>query len=762
MRRRAVVLGLAVVSVTALALLASGPLAARLGLRRVRPNVLLISIDTLRADRVGAYGHAAAQTPHLDALAVRGLRFTQASTVVPLTLPAHASLLTGTFPAFHGVRDNGGFYIGEEQVTLAETLRAQGFATGGFVAAFVLDSRWGIAQGFDTYFDDFDLSQAQGVGLDSVQRRGDEVVQHAAAWIDARGDAPFFAWVHLYDPHAPYDAPEPYRARFPTGLHGAYDAEVAFTDAQVGELLRRLGSERLARTLVVVVGDHGESLGEHEEQAHGFFVYDATLAVPLIVAGPGIEARVIDEQVRLVDVAPTLCDLLGVPAPQAVQGRSLLPLARGERLGLTAWSESYYPRYHYGWSQLEALRDGRFKFIAAPRPELFDLRADPHETRDLAANDPQRVAAFTRTLDELRAKLRGRAAASGPRPVDRETEERLQALGYVGGGVSARYLDERPRADPKDKIALYNLLKRAGSASLEGRLDDALALAREALRADPEIIEGHTLVGNFDAKASRHAAAADAYRRALALDPEHLGATFSLALAYKNLGRLDDAAAGFERLRTLDPKNGKALWQLADIDRRRGRLEQACDRLAQALTLDVDRPAFQLALGECRLEQKRWPEARAALEAALRARTDLPDAHFDLALVAEAQGDLAAAMHAYEAELRRDLRHHRASFNLAKLLLREGRVADALARFRAAVDAQPDFGTGWLYLGKALLDTGDLAGAEQAARTGLARRPEPGTAALGHLVLADVYTRQGRPDAARRALLAARRPQARR
>jgi arylsulfatase A-like enzyme/cytochrome c-type biogenesis protein CcmH/NrfG len=729
------------------------------GPRPPRPNLLLVSLDTLRADRLGAYGYAQAQTPRLDALAARGVRFTQATTVAPLTLPAHASLLTGTFPAFHGVRDNGGFYLGDDALTLAEVLKAQGYATAGFVGAFVLDSRWGIAQGFDTYFDDFDLSKYGGVGLDTVQRRGDEVVAHAAAWLDAARAAPFFAWVHLYDPHAPYDAPEPYRSRFPPGLQGAYDAEVAYTDAVVGTLLERVGQERLKDTLVVVVGDHGESLGEHQEQAHGFFVYDATVQVPLIVAGPGLAPRTVDEQVRLVDVMPTVLERLGVPASAAVQGRSLVPLTRGERLGLTAWSETYYPRYHYGWSQLEALRDGRFKLVAAPRPELYDLRADPHETRDLSAAEPERVAAFTRVLDELRTRLAGRAAAAGPQAVDRETEERLQALGYVGGSVSARHLEERPRGDPKDKIGLYNLLKRAGSASLEGRLDAAVALVREALAADPEIIEGHTLLGNFHAKAGRHADAVDAYRRALALDPEHRGATFSLALAYKNLGRLDDAQAGFERVRRLDPKNGKALWQLADLDAQRGRLEDAQARLEEALALDVDRPGFLLKLGEVHIEQKRWSEARAALTAALEAKPDLPHARFDLALVAEAQGDAATAVRGYEAELARDPKSHRAAFNLAKLLLRAGRASEAAARFRAAVEAQPDFGTGWLYLAKALCDSGDLQAAEQAARTGLARRPEAGTAPLGHYVLADVYTRLGRERDARRELAAARKAQ---
>jgi arylsulfatase A-like enzyme len=254
-------------------------------------SVLLISVDTLRADRLGSYGYAAAATPVLDALAARGLRFTQATTTVPLTLPAHTSLMTGTFPTFSGVRDNGGFYVDDSLTTLAETLKGAGYRTGGFVGAFVLDGRWGIAQGFDTYYDDFDLSKFDlEAGLDAAQRPGSEVVDHALAWLDTEREQPFFAWVHLYDPHAPYRAPEAFRSRFPASQSGAYDAEIAATDEQIGRLLAALqASGRLESTLVVVVADHGESLGEHGELQHGFFVYDAAMHVQLIIAGPGVE-----------------------------------------------------------------------------------------------------------------------------------------------------------------------------------------------------------------------------------------------------------------------------------------------------------------------------------------------------------------------------------------------------------------------------------------------------------------------------------------
>ena len=396
-----------------------------------RPSVLLVSIDTLRADHVGSYGYRAAATPVIDALAARGLRFEQAETVTPLTLPAHTSLLSGTFPAFNGVRDNGSFYVGDEITTLAEVLKAHGYRTGGFVGAYVLDHRWGIAQGFDRYYDDFDLSRFEmAAGLDAAQRPGSEVVDHALAWLASPSDAPFFAWVHLYDPHSPYVPPEPYRSRFPATLVGAYDGEIAATDAQVGRLIDYLTSSgRLTNTVIVVVGDHGESLGEHGEQQHGFFVYDASVRIPLIVAGPRVPTRAVPDQVRIVDVMPTILELAGVEVPSAVQGVSLMPLGRGERRDLLGYSETWYPRYHYGWSELTAVRDGRYKFIAAPRRELYDTQADPGELHDVTASNPRVADALERALADMTAKLAAAARPQQPRPVEPEVEERLRSLG---------------------------------------------------------------------------------------------------------------------------------------------------------------------------------------------------------------------------------------------------------------------------------------------------------------------------------------------
>jgi choline-sulfatase len=722
-----------------------------------RPNVLLVSIDTLRADRLGSYGYAAARTPVLDELAARGLRFAHATTVVPLTLPAHASLLTGTFPAYHGVRDNGQFYVADEQITLAEVLKDRGYRTGGFVGAFVLDRRWGIAQGFDTYFDDFDLEKYElAAGIDAAQRPANEVVDRAAAWLRESSGAPFFAWVHLYDPHAPYAAPAPIASQFPPTMSGAYDAEVAFTDTAVGRLLEALGDAR-DNTVVVVVGDHGESLGEHQEQQHGFFVYDAVTQVPLIVAGPGLPARAVDSQVRIVDVMPTVLEALRVEKPPAVQGVSLLPFAGGARLELLALTESWYPRYHYGWSELTAVRDGRYKFIAAPRRELYDLQNDPHEARNIAGEIPQRADAFERALRQMTASVAQSAKPQSPREVDPEVEERLRALGYVGSSVSPRTLEDRPRGDPKDRIGLYNLLKLAGTDSVAGRVDEAIAKVERVLAEDPEVVEAHLMLGNLHLKARRQDHAIAAYQKALSLDDRHENAAFALALAYKQAERLDAAEAGFERVLQMNPRSTKSQWQLADIWMRRGDFARAEQALSSALSMNVDRPAFLLKIGESQIQLAKYDEAEKNLREALRLKPDQAMAHYDLGVLFEARGDAAKAADEYIAEVKAHPNVYQAHFNLGKIMSRVGRAKDAAQHFRAAVDANPAFGAGYLYLAKALLDAGDLRSSEAAALKGLESNTDRDVRPLGHYVLADVYTRLGRErDAARHAALGRR------
>jgi choline-sulfatase len=587
--------------------------------------------------------------------------------------------------------------------------------------------------------------------MDMIQRPGSQVVDRALEWLREEPNQPFFAWVHLYDAHTPYEAPEPFRSHYPRTNDGAYDAEIASADAQVGRLLGALRSDgRLDDTLVVVAADHGEMLGEHGELTHGFFIYEAATHIPLIVSGPGVPTAVVSGQVRIVDVMPTALSLLAMPVPKQVQGTDLMPLSRGQRLDLVAHSESWYPRYHYGWSELRAIQDGRFKFIRAPRPELYDLETDRREERDRSSEYAPRLPVFGRALEEFESRTARAGAPRGPRPVDAETEERLAALGYVAGSVNLKTIDQPARGDPKDKIELYNLLKQASSLSVEENVDEAIATVRRALARDPDIVEGYMLLGNFYKKKKRPEDAIAAYRDALARDSEHQNALFSLALAYKDEGRLDEARVGFERAQELDPRNGRVLWQLADLWMRKGDSARAEAILTDALERKVDEHRLLLKLGENRIEAKRFDEAERALKAALEKKPGLALAQFDLGLAYEGMGQVDKAIESYEAELATNPKAYRAAFNAAKLLQKSGRGRAAVALFRKVVEIEPTFGTGQLYLAKTLLDAGDLGGAEQWARAGLTNKPEPRMAPLGHYVLADVYERQGRAAEARR------------
>ena len=411
-------------------------------------GVVIITLDTTRADRLSVYGFMDAEMPHLERLAREGVVFDQATSVAPLTLPAHSSLFTGLFPPGHGVRDNGGGPLSSAHLTLAESLSGRGFRTAAFVSSAVLDADRGLQQGFDHY---------TGVsGWDLIgrtpgprrQRPADEVVSEAISWIETIGDAPFFVWAHLYDPHRPYEAPEPFRSRHAD----PYVAELAFVDSQIGRLLDTLDRRQLLeRTIVVVAADHGESLGDHGERDHGIFIYESVLRVPLIIRAPGVSSRRVGDVVRLVDVMPTVLDLLRVRAP-LMDGSSLVALLRGQpsAMELDAYAESQYP-LRFGWSPLRALRAGRYKLVEAPRAELYDLERDPFEERNIYKDRPEVARALARRLAAFGTESSPRHGRNNTDPAAAgELRERLASLGYVGTGTAPAVTSRGDRPDPKD------------------------------------------------------------------------------------------------------------------------------------------------------------------------------------------------------------------------------------------------------------------------------------------------------------------------
>ncbi len=520
--------------------------------------MLLVTIDTLRADRVAVYGDAQARTPQLDALARGGVLFEHAYSPVPLTLPAHASILTGLLPPQHGVRGNGSFALGAAPRTLAEALRGQGLATAAFVGAFPLARRFGLDRGFDTYDDAFE--RAPGLHFEFPERRADKVADAALAWL-GRTPGPVFAWVHFYDPHAPYDPPEAFRDADP------YRGEVAFADAMLGRLLEAW-ERRSGPSVVAVTSDHGEAFGEHGEVSHGLFVYDTTLHVPLVLRGAGVvSARRIAQRVGIVDLAATLADLAGASAmPGTSLKRFLQPggqIATGAEAPL--YAETLAPRLDFGWSELRSWREHGLKYIEAPRRELYDLDSDPGESSNLAES---RVDATTRLAAALGAGLQRLGDTESRRAPDPEAAERLRALGYAQG-----FSGRGSGADPKDRVEVARLIAQATGPFAGPR--EVIAAYSDIAQRDP----GNPLV-NFrlaDAllRSGRAREAIPLFRKVTATAPRSADPYVGLATACAQLGRVDEARQALRQALEADPASGQAHYNLGELARARGDSKEA-------------------------------------------------------------------------------------------------------------------------------------------------------------------------------------------
>jgi arylsulfatase A-like enzyme/Tfp pilus assembly protein PilF len=716
-------------------------------------NVLLITLDTTRADHLGCYGYPNVRTPNIDGLAAEGVLFKNTTAQSPLTLPSHSSIFTGNYPSRHGVRDNGGFYLGPENITLAELLKQNGWATSAFVGAFVLDSRWGLNQGFDYYYDNFDFAKYKKISLDSVQREGGEVIKAFFDWFKTNGDRRFFSWIHFYDPHTPYEPPEPYKSEYSGRPWGLYDGEIAYVDSLIGKVLESLRQKGvLDKTIIVIAADHGESLGEHGESFHAFFIYDATVSVPLILRLPAsnLKSKTIDDQVENVDIMPTLLDLLGIAVPDEVQGRSLVPLLAGSRAGgdRMAYSESYYPRYHYGWSELKSLRSVRYKYIQAPRPELYDIVRDPGERNNIFGQNGSEADRFIKEMTRIEERSRAHGDESkAPLQPDDETLEKLKALGYVGGFTSsARLSRSAGLADPKDKIHLYNKIKQAEGASADREYDDALKRLGEVIDEDPGIMEARQVRGQIYMELDRPEEAIEECRAALGIDPEYEAAIFTMAQAYRKLKKFDEASAGFRRLIQMDPKDPKPYMNLGEISIDVGDIDAAISYFENAIAADPAHSAVaHNLLGSAYLEKKMLEPAEREIRRSLEMRPQMPDAHYNLGLLYEEKGDLRRAAEEYRKEIEIHTAAYPAYFNLALLCAKAGDRQGELENLKEAVKANPLYARGCLFLAKAYLDRDEnFDEAIRLARKGLELEPEAESAPLGHYILADIFNRLGR------------------
>jgi arylsulfatase A-like enzyme/predicted Zn-dependent protease len=721
-RRRAawITAGVAVAAVCAAWLL--GPWGRERRLRAApRPlDVVLLTLDTTRADRLGCYGGGDA-SPSLDGLARSGVLFRRAYAHVPLTAPSHSSLLTGLLPPRHGVRDNGGYVLKEDVPTLAEPFVEAGYRTAAFVSAFVLERRFGLARGFASYEDDVAAAAGDRM-LDSV--RADVTVDRALAWLGAADPRPVFAWVHLYDPHLPYEPPEPFATRF---KDRPYEGEIAFMDAQVGRLLAALAA-RGRPALVAAVGDHGESLGEHQELTHSYFIYEGTQRVPFLLSLPGWlpAGATVEPVVRGVDLMPTLLEIAGLPVPQGLDGASLVPLVTRRSRGEPgpAYLESYHPRLWWGARELLGLRTGPWLFIRSPRPELYDVDRDPAAAVNLAARSPQE-------MERLSARLAGYAAGADPlegrAATDLEAAGRLRALGYVGGTPAPAEEDAAALPDAKDNAPLLAAWSRGEDLAARGRRDEALAAYREALGINPRSVTVRLRVADTLLDLGRPAEAFQEYaelslrhpdeptyvqgmarclarqgrgqdalsllRPAVARSRDAIGLREELAVVLLASGRAEEAAKELAIVVEQAPRQVAPRLRLGATLVRAGRLRDASAAFRGVLERSPrsaeGREALRAlaALADRLLDERDFPEARTAYRAVLDAgRVDDDAVYSNLALAAYRMGRRDEALGVLQQGLARVPGSARLRLRAGRLLEEAGRRDEAEREYRRAIE----------------------------------------------------------------------------
>jgi choline-sulfatase len=551
-------------------------------------HLILITIDTLRADRVGAYGYARARTPRIDALASRGARFEQAYATAPITLTSHASLMTGRYPPGHGARHNG-VTLDPGVPTLAAALTSAGFSTGAFVGAFPLDHRFGLNKGFGTYGDRMPRTVD---GRPANERPGRDVTAEAVVWLAAHRNERRFLWVHFFEPHAPYGNPRSGRS-----IADRYDDDVAEADVQVGKIVDVLGADA-SSSLIVVASDHGEAFGEHGEVSHSLFVYDTTLRVPLIIAGPSISRRTISGPVSLIDVVPTVLKLLDVKGLDA-DGIDLTPAMNGATVpDRSLYAESFAPLLDFGWAPLRSIRSQGVKYIDAPKPELYDVARDPGETQDVSSSDDARVA----TLREQVQRYTPAAPNSGN--ADPQALARLQALGYVAGGGPSSSAN---RPDPKDRRALAADLARVASGELNGAaLETTL---RRILKDDPRNPQANLRLGYVLLESNRCPAAEPHFTAAIAAHIPTADAHLGLAQCQVAEQRLKEAQTTLLQANGVERGNPAVLANLGIVLSAMGRHSEAVAPLHAALEIDPDFHEARFNLARVFAHEARWQDA---------------------------------------------------------------------------------------------------------------------------------------------------------
>ncbi|MFC2164783.1 sulfatase-like hydrolase/transferase [Acidobacteriota bacterium] len=649
-------------------------------------NVLLITLDTTRADRLGCYGYERAGTPNLDSIAAGGVKFANTYTSVPLTLPSHCSIFTGTYPIYHRVRNNGLYYLGNENVTLAEILEKKGFRTSAFVSSFTVDSRFGLDQGFEVYDDTFHHQEI----LKSFrsERPAEEVFGSYSNWLDEHSDDKFFTWVHFYDPHLPYNPPSPFKEEY---LGRPYDGEIAYMDHYLGETVAKLKEKKiLEKTLIVVVGDHGEALGERREIEHGLFIYDNTLKVPFLLYCPkhlpaGV---VIDARVNLIDVMPTVLDMLKISAGGDVQGRSCLDEIREKKGGGSfSYIETYFPLENFGWSPLTGLIEGDWKFIKAPKPELYNLRSDPGESQNVFQKEAKVSRRMVKLLEQFQEDFSSDKTGQRKR-LTVEEERRLRSLGYFGA-EAADGSSRGPLPDPKDKIEDYVLYFQGNLHETRGEFQKASEMYKEVLRRNSGVANNYVHLGFLYAKMGRLDNAIEVLEQGRERLPESYVILSKLIAFYSSDGRYDKALSTSQIMLDIDSRHFDALFLSGSVHAKLGNWAKAIGFYQKAMAIEPENKTLRQRYAYTLAALGRNEEA---LEKYAMLKIEYPkDAGIlkEMSEVYKSKGNLDLAMDSLKAAL--DLEPTPEMFyDYAFLLEDAGKLEEAIEWLQKYIDAAPD------------------------------------------------------------------------